>query len=71
MTPTEASALLNPRERDYLARLALGARQRTIAAEDGLAQQTVNDVIRRAYGKLGVDTMVEAFRALGWLKAGG
>ena len=51
---------LTKRERDVLARLARGANNEIIAAELGVAVQTVRNYISAVYDKLGVRTRAEA-----------
>jgi len=69
--PAHAHARLNARELDYLARLAMNEPRKVIAARDGIERQMVDRVVNRALDKLGADSLVEAFRRLGWLKPGG
>lgn len=53
-------AALSPRERQVLERIAKGQANPQIAAELGLAEQTVRNYITRLYKKLGVHSRAEA-----------
>lgn len=53
-------AELTPRERQVLERLARGMNNRAIAAELGLAEQTVRNYIAQVYEKAGVHSRAEA-----------
>ena len=66
----DAHAALNSRELDYLARLAMNESRKAIAAKEGIDRTAVDHVIQSAMRKLGTDSLIEAFRRLGWLKAG-
>lgn len=70
-SPPAVRARLSSREEDYLARLALNATRKQIAAEDGVSSQMVSKIVDRAMTKLGADSLVDAFRAMGWLRPGG
>lgn len=67
----EAHSALSQRELDYLARLALNQTRKRIAATDGISTQRVGQVVDGALDKLGADSLIDAFRALGWLRPGG
>ena len=51
---------MTKRERDVLARLARGANNEIIAAELGVAVQTVRNYVAAVYDKLGVHSRAEA-----------
>jgi len=69
--PAEAHARLSARELDYLARLAMNEPRKQIAAREGIDRQMVDRVVNRAVAKLGAYNLIDAFRALGWLRPGG
>jgi DNA-binding CsgD family transcriptional regulator len=53
---------LTGRERDVLALLALGARNRTIAQRLGISEHTVKFHLASILGKLGASTRTQAVR---------
>lgn len=66
--PSSASAvILSAREYEYLRLKALGLTKKEIAAELGVAQSTVNQLLWRSHSKLDVSSAIQAFRVLGWL----
>jgi DNA-binding CsgD family transcriptional regulator len=69
--PARAHAILSARELDYLARLAMNEPRKLIAYHDGITRWTVDEIVNRALRKLGSDSLIDAYRALGWLKPGG
>jgi len=45
--------------------------RKQIAAREGIDRQMVDRVVNRAVAKLGAYNLIDAFRALGWLRPGG
>lgn len=62
MTPT-----LSPREQEAMARHALGAPFKVVAADMGLTYQSTKNLYLLAARRLGVSSSIEVFRELGWL----
>lgn len=59
---------LSDRELDAFEALARHGHHKDAAAAMGVRPQTVRNYLRRGYAKLGVETAIEAFVALGWLQ---
>lgn len=62
------SASLPPRQREALRWAALGLQDREIAARMEISQNTVLKHLHFAYLRLGVESRIDAFRAVGWLR---
>lgn len=67
---------ITPRQRDLLALIARGSTQSEAAAELGISYATARHHLNDAYDRLGVAggpknrSILDAFRALGWLRTG-
>jgi DNA-binding NarL/FixJ family response regulator len=60
MTPVELVATLSDRERAVLTLVARGTMDKKIADELCMSHRTVEEYMRRAQGKLGVERRVQA-----------
>jgi DNA-binding CsgD family transcriptional regulator len=58
--PPAAALALTPRERELLDLLALGLRNREIAARRGVSEHAVHQALKRLYRKLGVRSRAAA-----------
>ncbi len=56
--PTQSA--VSPREREVLRLVAAGARNREVASELGVGDETVKTLLARTFGKLGVRNRAEA-----------
>jgi len=61
-------AILAPRELEYLRRKAMGETMVEISHSMGVSISTVKLYLVRSHRKLGVQSAIDAFRVLGWLK---
>lgn len=59
---------LTPREWEVLAALANATGNQATADELGISLQTVKNIAHAAYTKLGVTSLIQACRLLGWLR---
>ena len=62
---------LTPREQDVLRLVGLGCSNKGVADRLGVSVQTVKNHMTVVLEKLDVESRVEAFRAVGWLKVPG
>jgi DNA-binding CsgD family transcriptional regulator len=62
---------LTPRQESVLRLIAAGCTYREAGQQStpAIKENTVKAILRRAYDRLGVESAVEAFGALGWLTA--
>jgi len=61
-------AILAPRELEYLRYKAMGQTIVQIAICMEISESTTKMYLERSYRKLGVNSAIDAFRVLGWLK---
>lgn len=59
---------LSPRQLECLTAYARHGDRRQAAASIGISFKTMNIHLEKAYAFLGVQTSIDAFRAVGWLK---
>ena len=59
---------LTPRQIEILRLRAQGRLAKEVAGELGLSEVTVKNHATRAYERLNVETAIEAFLVLGWLR---
>jgi len=59
---------LTRREFEVLAALALGDTQKQVAARQFVSQSTIHSHVEHALRRLGVQSLVQAMNALGWVR---